>query len=357
MVGLTLSIARFSVTTGSVPVFSRQPSSALYTIRSASWRLPRARILLMSWVTSGELYTGSAFSGRRGAGPLRGMSALLLLRAVAAAGLLAVAHALSVQRATNDLVADTGEVLHPAAAHEHDRVLLQVVADARDVGGDLDRAGEPHARHLAQRRVRLLGRGGVHARAHAPPLGAPLQRRRLRLRRLRLAALADQLLDCGHRVPVSLRPRGRAFSFVLLVPSALVAGPARRLRAVPTRRRPPRSGVSSDPQGPTRSVTHRVDLRAAPSIATPVGARTSCPAKPGTRGKSTHHGDAGQNGLAASGTGRFSADSLPAETAIVCGLSRQQGCYQPDGSNYNAGDPAACSGDGEPESGNLTARP
>src|SRR3712207_8369786 len=57
-------------------------------------------------------------------------SALLLLRAVAAASLLAVADTLGVQRATDDLVADAGEVLHAAAAHEHHRVLLQVVADA-----------------------------------------------------------------------------------------------------------------------------------------------------------------------------------------------------------------------------------
>src|SRR3982751_2304649 len=118
-------------------------------MRSASWRLPSSRILLISWVTSGELYTGSATSGWRGAGPLRGMSALLLLRAVTAAGLLAVTHALRVQRPANDLVADAGEILHPAATHEHDRVLLQVVPDTGDVRGDLDLAGEPDTRHLA----------------------------------------------------------------------------------------------------------------------------------------------------------------------------------------------------------------
>src|SRR5919204_5577986 len=132
-------------------------------MRSASWRLPRSRILLISWVTSGELYTGSAISGRFGAGPLRGMSALLLLRAVPAARLLAVADALGVQRAANDLVPHAGEVLHPAAADEHDRVLLQVVADARDVGGHLDLAAELDPSDLAQRRVRLLRGGGVHA--------------------------------------------------------------------------------------------------------------------------------------------------------------------------------------------------
>src|SRR3954467_7385524 len=169
-------------------------------MRSASWRLPPTRILFTSWVTSGELYTGSATTGWRGAGPLRGMSALLLLRAVTAAGLLAVADTLGVQRAADDLVADAREVLDPAATHEHDRVLLQVVADARDVRRHLDLAAQLHPSDLAQRRVGLLGGGGVHARAHAAPLRTSLQRRRLGLARLRLTALTDQLLDRGHRV-------------------------------------------------------------------------------------------------------------------------------------------------------------
>src|SRR3954471_12663429 len=169
-------------------------------MRSASWRLPPIRILLTSCVTSGELYTGSGTTGWRGAGPLRGISALLLLRAVTAAGLLAVADTLGVQRTTDDLVADARKVLNATATHEHDRVLLQVVADARDVRRHLDLAAELHTSDLAQRRVRLLGGGGVPARAHAAPLGASLQRRRLGLSRLRLAALSDQLLDRGHRV-------------------------------------------------------------------------------------------------------------------------------------------------------------
>src|SRR6185437_14526052 len=94
-----------------------------------------------------------------------GASALLPLRAVPAASLLAATDTLGVQRASDDLVADARQVLHAATADEHDRVLLQVVADAGDVGGDLDAAGEPDAGDLAQRGVRLLGRGRVDARA------------------------------------------------------------------------------------------------------------------------------------------------------------------------------------------------
>src|SRR3954470_15482330 len=124
-------------------------------MRSATERLPRSRILLTTWVTSTEWYTGSGISSRRGAGPFRGTSAFLL-RAVTAAGLLAVAHPGGVEGAADDLVANTGKVLHSTTAHEHDRVLLQVVAFARDVGGDLHAARQANACHLAQRGVRLL---------------------------------------------------------------------------------------------------------------------------------------------------------------------------------------------------------
>src|SRR5215813_12761934 len=116
MAGFTLSSARLSVKTGSLPVLSLAPSSAPYTIRSASERLPFRSTLLTSAVTSGEPYTGSVTSCRLVAGPLRGMSAPLLLRSVAAACLLAVADALGVEGTTDDLVANAGQIPHPAAA-------------------------------------------------------------------------------------------------------------------------------------------------------------------------------------------------------------------------------------------------
>src|SRR5215467_14492949 len=194
------------------------------------------------------------------------MSALLLLRAVAAARLLAVAHALGVEGAADDLVADSGQVPHPAAAHQHDRVLLQVVPDARDVRCDLDLAGEPDPRHLAQGGVWLLGRGRVDARANAAALGAALECRRGGLGYLVLAALSDQLLDSGHRVSV----------FFLLAPCGARPGRARavwrglwpcdthglailgifdaRDLLVSAPLRPPWSGVSRSPRhtGPSR---------------------------------------------------------------------------------------------------------
>src|SRR5690348_10887914 len=78
-------------------------------------------------------------------------------------------------------------------------MLLQVVADAGDVGGDLDAGGQADARDLAESRVRLLRGLGVDAHADAAPLGRAPKRRRLRLRSSRLAPKADQLLDGRQR--------------------------------------------------------------------------------------------------------------------------------------------------------------
>src|SRR5919205_2965418 len=174
-------------------------------MRSAVDFLPSSITLLMTCWTSLERKTGSGSIGRTPAAARRGM--LLLLHPVLGPGLLAVRHAGCVERPADDLVAHARQVLDAAAAHEHDRVLLQVVALTRDVDRDLHPVREPHARDLAQRRVRLLRGGGVDARAHAAPLRrghallaslAGLEARRGQLLRLRVAALADQLGSRRH---------------------------------------------------------------------------------------------------------------------------------------------------------------
>src|SRR5436190_4406201 len=174
-------------------------------MRSAVDFLPSSMTLLMTCWTSLERWTGSGSIGRTPPGARRGT--LLGLHAVLRARLAAVAHAGGVERPAHDLVAHARQVLDAAAAHEHHGVLLEVVALARDVGRDLDAARDPDARDLAQRRVRLLGRGRVHARADPAPLGrgdlllaalARLQARRRELLGLRVATLADQLRGRRH---------------------------------------------------------------------------------------------------------------------------------------------------------------
>src|SRR5512146_3217768 len=56
------------------------------------------------------------------------------LRAVLRPSLLAVGNANRIQGSPNHVIAHARQVLHTAATNQHDRVFLQVVADARNVG-------------------------------------------------------------------------------------------------------------------------------------------------------------------------------------------------------------------------------
>src|SRR6187551_2807421 len=174
-------------------------------MRSASDFLPSLITLLMTCWTS-------RFDGGRPARPdesVRRIGAAFLgsLDPVERAGLLAVRDPGRVERAANDLVADAWQILDPAAADEHNRVLLQVVALPGDVGGDLHPVGEAHTGDLAQGRVRLLRRYRGDTGADAAPLRrgdallAPLPRLEARRRRLllrALAALANKLVRVRH---------------------------------------------------------------------------------------------------------------------------------------------------------------
>src|SRR5450756_1099629 len=175
-------------------------------ICSAVLRLPAFMTVLMNFVTSALLYTGSSAISRLAITRLRGISvsrswqraadseqpsmparrpapfSLWQLPAVRCQlslrfrplgpvlrpALPAALDADGVERAAYDVVAHSRQILDATAADEHQRVLLQVVPDTRDIGRHLDPVGEPDARDLAQRRVRFLGRLGEHPHAHTP---------------------------------------------------------------------------------------------------------------------------------------------------------------------------------------------
>src|SRR6266536_3560417 len=124
-----------------------------------------------------------------------------LLGAVLGTTLLAVGDAGGVEGCADDLVTDTREVLHPAAADEHDGVLLEVVPLTGDVGRDLHLVRQADARDLPESRVRLLRRVREHARADAALLRRSAESRGLRLPLLESATLADELVDGGHEPP------------------------------------------------------------------------------------------------------------------------------------------------------------
>ena len=99
-------------------------------IRSASDFLPSGHDLVDDLLDEAAAMRGVGLDRANGCA---GATGHLLLDAVARARLLAVGDAGGVERAADDLVANAREVLDAAAANEDDRVLLKVVALARDV--------------------------------------------------------------------------------------------------------------------------------------------------------------------------------------------------------------------------------
>src|SRR6266571_644581 len=106
--------------------------------------------------------------------------------------------AAGVEGAANDVVTHTGQIFHAAAAHQHDGVLLQVVAFVGDVGNDFETVREPDFGDFAHRGVRLLGRAGHDLEADAAAERRILQSRRLRLASNFSASLTDELIDGRH---------------------------------------------------------------------------------------------------------------------------------------------------------------
>src|SRR5215471_11123039 len=130
----------------------------------------------------------------------RDMEVLLLrpLGAVLGPALAAVLDALGVEHAADDVIAHAGQVLDAAAADHHHRVLLQIVALARDVADHLKAVGEAYLGDLTQGRVGLLRGRGVDPRAHPALLRTRLHVARLFAVDLLGPRLANQLLYRRH---------------------------------------------------------------------------------------------------------------------------------------------------------------
>src|SRR6516225_8964046 len=84
-------------------------------------------------------------------------------------------------------------------------MLLQVVPYSRDISIDLIAVGQPDPRHLAKRRVGLLGGGRLDLRADPAFLRRALQGRRGILIALFDPCGTDQLVYCRHSALAILR--------------------------------------------------------------------------------------------------------------------------------------------------------
>src|SRR5579884_1084912 len=150
--------------------------------------LPSHIMEFTNFSTSVELYSGSGTTSL-GSGRLRrgiqvsllflggssGGATLGALGSIFRTALLAVRNTGGIESAAHHVIADTGQVLDAASADQHNRVLLEVVADTRYIGCDFDPVGQPHARHFPQSRIRLLRSGCIDAGTNTAPLRAGLQ--------------------------------------------------------------------------------------------------------------------------------------------------------------------------------------
>src|SRR5215475_12492762 len=145
---------------------------------SAAAFLPSYIRLFMNFARTRSPYLASGLISRRSARWRRdiGFSLLRTLGAVERTALLAVLDALGVEHAADDVVAHAGKVLDAAAADQDHAVLLKIVAFAGNISEGFIAVGEADLGDLAQRRVRLLGCGGVDAGADGALLRATLKR-------------------------------------------------------------------------------------------------------------------------------------------------------------------------------------
>lgn len=123
--------------------------------------------------------------------------------------MLAIGHAGCIQRATHYVITHSGKILYAASADQHNRVLLQVMTYAWDIGGYLDPVRQAHPGHLTKGRVGLLGRLGIDTGADAPALRTSLERRAGSLIIWRLPAFSNQLIECRHSSFLASSLRGR----------------------------------------------------------------------------------------------------------------------------------------------------
>src|SRR6266550_559064 len=144
---------------------------------------------------------------RRGALPRRGI--LSLPRAVFTATALAVRNARRVQCAADNVVAHAGQVFDAPAPDQDDRVLLEAVAFAWNIGGYFHSVCQPDAGDFPQCRVRLFRGHRPYLHTHAALLGRalaplrpvmesvvpPTERRRLRLLYWLGPSAADELVN------------------------------------------------------------------------------------------------------------------------------------------------------------------
>ena len=107
-------------------------------------------------------------------------------------------YACTVEGTTDDVISYARQVSYSTTSYQNDAVLLQIVADTRNIDGTFHTVYKSYSCDLAERGVRLLRRSRRNGQAYASLLRALLHDRNNALFNLLFTALSNQLIDCWH---------------------------------------------------------------------------------------------------------------------------------------------------------------
>ena len=121
-----------------------------------------------------------------------------MARTVLGAALPSAFNALSIQGAADDVITNTREVANAATTNKHNRVLLKVVAFARNIYRYFFIIGETNPCDFAQGGVRLLRCHCLDEETDSTLLRTPIEHRRLTASVLWNSGFLHQLIDSRH---------------------------------------------------------------------------------------------------------------------------------------------------------------
>ena len=111
-----------------------------------------------------------------------------------------LANTRSIQRSSDSVVSDSGQIFNPSATNKYNRVFLKIVTLTSDVRIDLKSVRQPHPTNFTQCRIRFLWRRSIYPDAYSTPLRATLQRRYVSLSLPAFPRLSNKLTNSGQLV-------------------------------------------------------------------------------------------------------------------------------------------------------------
>ena len=118
-------------------------------------------------------------------------------RSIFGTALFSTFHSTGILHTTDDVITDTGKVLHSATPYEYNGVLVEVVALSGDVRRNLETVTKPYTGNLTESRVGLFRCRSVHTGTNTLLLWAIFESRSLGLLYLLLAPFSHQLINGG----------------------------------------------------------------------------------------------------------------------------------------------------------------